>query len=70
MNFVFYFIIFYFVLELINLFYYLRIKKKILSKNYYYGERIEKSMIKDLYKRNLIDFFKEFVIVDDKDKHG
>jgi hypothetical protein len=68
MYFVFYFIIFYFVLELINLFYYLRIKKKILSKNYYYGERIEKSMIKDLYKRNLIDFFKEFVIVDDKDK--
>lgn len=68
MSFIFYLLIFYLILELLNLIYYFRIKNRILKKTYYYGDRIEKSIIKDLYKKNLLDFFKRFVIVDDKDK--
>ena len=68
MDFIFYLIIIYFTMEFLNLLYYRRIKNRILRKNYYYGDRIEKSMIKDLYKRNLLEFFKKFVFVDDKDK--
>ena len=59
-------IIFYFILELLNLIYYYRIKNRILKKNYYYGDRIEKSLIKDFNKKNAIDFLKSFVTVEKK----
>ena len=47
---IFYLLSTYFILEILNLIYYLKIKRDILKKTYYYGNRIEKSIISDFFK--------------------
>ena len=58
---IFYLLSTYFILEILNLIYYLKIKRDILKKTYYYGNRIEKSIISDFFKRNLNDFFNYYL---------
>jgi hypothetical protein len=68
MNLFIYLIVTYFSLELLNLIYYFKIKNSILKKTYYYGDRIEKSIIKEFFKKNDLEFFKRHIITDNNNQ--
>ena len=54
-------LIIYLVLELLNFIYYYHVKKQALKKTYYYGNRIEKSLIKHFLK-DMMKFFNSYFI--------
>jgi len=60
-------LIIYLVLEILNFIYYYHVKKQALKKTYYYGNRIEKSLIKHFLK-DMMKFFNSYFISNNKNK--